>query len=142
MVKKTLDAIREQVKKEPMAQKMGLVLEEVSPGQSQVRLQTDNGFTNILGGIHGTAVFALIDEAFQVASNSHGSVAVALNMNLTFHNAPEIGETLTAKAQEVHAGRRTATYLISVTTASGRLIATCQALAYRKRDRLPFLEGQ
>jgi acyl-CoA thioesterase len=141
MEKKTLAAIREQVNKEPMAQRMGLVLEEVSPGQSQVRLQTDNGFTNILGGIHGTAIFALIDEAFQVASNSHGSVAVALNMNLTFHNAPEIGETLTAKAKEVHAGRRTATYLISVTTGSGRLIATCQALAYRKRDRLPFLEG-
>jgi acyl-CoA thioesterase len=69
-------------------------------------------------------------------------VAVALNMNLTFHQAPEVGDVLTAESKELHCGRRTATYLISVTDSQNRLIATCQALAYRKRDHLPFLPDQ
>ncbi len=60
-------------------------------------------------------------------------------MNLTFHQAPEVGDVLTAEAQELHCGRRTGTYLISVRDSQNRLIATCQALAYRKREHLPFL---
>ncbi len=135
-----LAAIKKQVAEEPMARRWGLQLEEVRPGQARVSLETNREMTNILGGIHGAAIFALIDEAFQVACNSHGTVAVALNLSLTYHQAPEVGETLLAEAREVHAGRRTATYGIEVRTAGGRLIATCQALAYRKRENLPFLD--
>jgi acyl-CoA thioesterase len=82
--------------------------------------------------IHGTAVFALMDEAFQAAVNSHGTVAVALNMSLIFHQAPKFGERLTATAREIHTGRRLATCFIEATDASGALVASCQALAYRK----------
>lgn len=137
---KTLAAIQQQVRQEPMARKLGLRLEEVGVGRARVRLETTADMTNILGGVHGAAIFALMDEAFQVACNSHGTVAVALNLSLTYHQAPEVGDTLLAEAREVHAGRRTATYGIEVKTAAGRLIATCQALAYRKREHLPFLD--
>jgi acyl-CoA thioesterase len=93
---------------------------------------------NILGMVHGTAVFALIDEAFQSACNAHGTVAVALNMNLTFHAAPKMGERLTARTRELHLGRRTVTYFIEVTDPQNGLVASCQALAYRKDQPLPF----
>lgn len=134
-----LKALRQKVGEQPLAPKMGLSLEELAPGQARVTMATGPHLTNILGGIHGTAIFAVIDEAFQAACNAHGTVAVALNMNLTFHQAPEVGAVLTAQAQEVHCGRRTGTYLITVTDDQNRIIASCQALAYRKRDHLPFL---
>jgi acyl-CoA thioesterase len=134
-----LQALRQKVSEQPLAPHMGLSLADLAPGQAVVTMQTGPHLTNILGGIHGTAIFALIDEAFQAACNAHGTVAVALNMNLTFHQAPEVGDVLTAAAREVHCGRRTGTYIISVTDSRNRLIATCQALAYRKRDHLPFL---
>jgi acyl-CoA thioesterase len=134
-----LKALRQKVSEQPLAPKLGLNLVEVSPGQALVTMATGPHLTNILGGIHGTAIFALIDEAFQASCNAHGTVAVALNMNLTFHQAPEVGDVLTAEARELHCGRRTGTYLISVTDSQNRLIATCQALAYRKREHLPFL---
>lgn len=137
----TLKLLRSQVEQQQLAQTLGLELLEVSPGRAVVRLATGAHLTNILGGIHGTAIFAVIDEAFQAASNAHGTVAVALNMNLTFHQAPAVGEVLTATAEEMHLGRRTATYLITVRDSQQHLIATCQALAYRKRDHLPFLPG-
>lgn len=136
-----LAALRCRVDGQALAGQLGLRLVEVFPGRAVVKLATGEHLTNILGGIHGTVIFALIDEAFQAACNAHGTVAVALNMNLTFHRAPEVGEELTAEAQELHCGRRTGTYLITVSDSRGRRIATCQALAYRKGERLPFLES-
>lgn len=134
-----ISLLRQRVAQQELARNLGLELVEVAPGRAVVRLATTPQLTNILGGIHGTAIFAVIDEAFQAASNAHGTVAVALNMNLTFHQAPAVGEILTATAEELHLGRRTATYLITVRDSRQQLIATCQALAYRKRDQLPFL---
>jgi acyl-CoA thioesterase len=40
----------------------------------------------------------------------------------------------------VHQTKRTANYEIRVTDGEGRLIATCQALAYRTGKPLPFLD--
>jgi acyl-CoA thioesterase len=134
-----LEALRQKVSEQPLAPRMGLSLVDLAPGRALVKMETGPHLTNILGGIHGTAIFALIDEAFQASCNAHGTVAVALNMNLTFHQAPEVGDVLTAEAKELHCGRRTGTYLISVRDSQNRLIATCQALAYRKREHLPFL---
>jgi len=46
---------------------------------------------NIFGMAHGGALFALIDESFEVASNSHGTMAVALNMNVNYIATPAKG---------------------------------------------------
>jgi acyl-CoA thioesterase len=136
-----LTAFKERVAAQGTARHWGLELEELAPGRAQVSMTCRPEMGNILGMVHGSAVFALIDEAFQAAVNAHGTVAVALNMNLTFHAAPRMGERLTARTRELHAGRRTATYFIEVTDPGGRLIASCQALAYRKDAPLEFTES-
>lgn len=133
-----LAALREKVENQGIARFFETELEELGPGRAQVAMTCKPEMANILGMIHGTALFALIDEAFQAAVNGHGTVAVALNMNLTFHAAPPLGERLTASTRELHCGRRTATYYIEVTNAQGGLVASCQALAYRKDQPLPF----
>ncbi len=117
-----------------------LELEDVGPGRARVAMLCRPEMANIMGMVHGSAIFALIDEAFQAAVNGHGTVAVALNMNLTFHAAPKMGERLVASTRELRAGRRTATYFIEVTDPKGGLIASCQALAYRKDTPWEFAE--
>ena len=133
-----LAVFREKVAAQELGRYLGTRLEEVAPGQAKVSMVCRPDMLNILGMVHGAALFALIDEAFQAACNAYGRVAVALNLSITFHAAPQVGETLTATAREVHAGRRTATYAIEVTAPDNRLLATCQALAYRKDQPLPF----
>lgn len=133
-----LAEFKEKVAAQGIARHFGLELEDLAPGYAHVGMTCTPQMANILGMVHGTAIFALIDEAFQAAVNAYGTVAVALNMNLTFHQAPQQGERLTATTRELHAGRRTATYLIEVTDPQGGLVATCQALAYRKDQPLPF----
>jgi acyl-CoA thioesterase len=133
-----LCAFKEKAAAQGISRHFGLELEELRPGQARVWMTCRLDMANILGMVHGTAVFALIDEAFQAACNAHGTVAVALNMNLTFHAAPRMGERLSAQTRELHLGRRTVTYFIEVTDSQGGLVASCQALAYRKDQPLPF----
>ena len=140
MEKKVFDALSKRVQGEPYAQVLGLRLKKVDEGYSLVEMTTSDEMQNILGNTHGGAIFSLIDEAFETASNSHGTIAVALNMNVTFIAPPSPGEVLQAEAKEINLTPRTATYLITVTGKGNRLIATCQALVYRKKEALPFLE--
>lgn len=135
------EAIRRKVKEEPFARKMNLELVALDKGYSLVRMKFTPDMENIFGMAHGGAIFALIDEAFETASNSHGTVAVALNMNVTYLAPPSPGEMLSAEAKEVNKTNRTANYYITVKNQEDKLLATCQALVYRKKDSLPFLDG-
>jgi acyl-CoA thioesterase len=137
-----LDAIRRKVQEEPFARKMNIELLAIDEGYSLAAMTFTPDMENIFGMAHGGAIFALIDEAFETASNSHGVMAVALNMNVTYLAAPSPGDRLRAEAKEINRTRRTANYYITVQNQENVLLATCQALVYRKKDRLPFLEGE
>ena len=132
-------AIFKQVEQEPFARKFNLKLIDLEEGYSKVSLVFTPDMENIFGKAHGGALFALIDEAFETAGNSHGTMAVALNMNISYLSSPAAGATLTAEAKEVNRTNKTALYEIKVTEESGKLIATCQALVYRMEKPLPFL---
>ncbi len=142
MPKDTEKRFREEVQREPFARKFGIELIELGEGTSKVRMKATDNMKNLFGMIHGGAIFALIDEAFETASNSHGTLAVALNMNITYLNAANTGSILTAEAREINRTRKTATYDIRVTDGEGTLIAACTALVYRKGSPLPFLESE
>jgi acyl-CoA thioesterase len=139
---KVQKAIFRQVEKEPFAQKFGLKLIDLAEGSSRVEMTFTPDMENILGMAHGGALFALIDEAFETASNSHGTVAVALNLNITYVSSPAPGSKLTAEAKEFSRTHKTANYDIKVCDEKGRLIASCQALVYRKENPLPFLKEE
>lgn len=126
------------VEREPFASKFGLKLLEIEEGYSKVAMQFTPDMENLFGLAHGGALFALIDEAFETASNSHGTLAVALNMNVTYVSSPQAGSTLCAEAREVSRTRKTASYDIKVRDEKENLIATCMALVYRKGQPLPF----
>ena len=132
-------AIFRKVGEEPFAKKLNLKLVELDDGYSVVEMTFTKDVENIFGMAHGGAIFGLIDEAFETAGNSHGTVAVALNMNITYTASPSPGARLRAVAKEQSLTRRTATYEIKVKDENQTLIASCQALVYRKKEKLPFL---
>ncbi len=139
MDEKVKQAILRQVEKEPFAQKFDLRLVDLDEGYSKVEMIFTPDMENIFGMAHGGALFALIDEAFETASNSHGTMAVALNLNITYVSSPRQGSKLIAEAKEFSRTNKTANYAIKVTDEGGGLIASCQALVYRKGTPLPFL---
>jgi len=62
-----------------------------------------------------------------------------LNVNVVFHNPAKTGRRLRAESKEIYLSKKTATYEIKVMDDNDILIASCQALAYKKREKLPFL---
>ena len=138
---KLKDAIMRAVKEEPLARQFNMELVELETGRSVVEMTYDpSRMNNLYKRAHGGALYALIDEAFETASNSHGTMAVALNMTVTYLAAPSPGSRLTAEAREFSRTRKTANYDIKVHDHGNRLIASCQALVYRKGTPLPFLK--
>ncbi len=140
MDKTIRDSFFKRVEKESFALKMGMKLVEIGPGYAVVEMEQHEDTQNIFGMTHGGAIFSLIDEAFQASCNSHGTVAVALNVTVTYHQPPERKSRLRAESREIHCSRKTATYDIKVKDEKEVLIASCMALAYRKGERLPFLD--
>jgi acyl-CoA thioesterase len=140
MDEKVISSIFNEVSKESYARKLGMRLVNLGPGHAIVEMDPQDDTMNIFGMTHGGAIFSLIDEAFQVSCNSHGRVAVALNVTVTYHQPPDRKSILRAESKELHRSQKTATYEIRVTDENDELIASCLALAYRKKDTLPFLD--
>lgn len=130
------DEIRQRIANDPFAGRLGIELEELRPGYSRVSMNLAPDMVNFHGITHGAAIFALVDVAFAAAGNSHGQVAVALDMSISFLAATQPGQRLVAEAHEEHLGRRTALYHMTVRDESGTLIASSHGTVYRKRDTL------
>jgi acyl-CoA thioesterase len=127
------------VREEPLAKLFDIKLKDVEEGYALCEMVYTEKMDNIYGNAHGGALFSLIDEAFEISSNSHENIAVALNMNVTYMKPPKKNTVLTAESREINRTRRTASYNIVVRD-SDSLIAVCQALVYVKEQPIPFIK--
>jgi acyl-CoA thioesterase len=123
------------IRKDGYAHWLGATIEAIEPGYSRVSLVVTESMLNFHGMTHGGLLFSLGDIAFAAASNSHGQIAVALNVATSFLRATGVGDHLVAEAKEVHMGGATALYdIMVIEKKSGQLVAKSQATVYRKRD--------
>lgn len=76
-------------------------------------------------------IFTLADLAFAIASNSHGKVALALDVSISYLKAVNLGDVIYAEAKEEHLGNRTATYIMRVFRGSGEQVALLKGTVYR-----------
>jgi len=137
---KVRQAIYRAVEKEPFARALNMELVELELGYSAVEMIYDpSAMDNIYDRAHGGAIFGLIDEAFEAACQTEGTIAVALNVNVTYVSSPKAGKCLRAEARQVSRTKKTASFDIKVSEKDGSLIATCQALAYHTGKPIPFL---
>jgi acyl-CoA thioesterase len=137
---KVRDAIFDAVKTEPFRRLMGMELIELADGRSVVEMDyVPDRMDNIYRRAHGGAVFALIDEAFETASQTAGTIAVALNVSVTYVASPEAGR-LRCEATRVTQTKKTATYDIKVTGPDGGVVALCQGLVYQTGKPIPFVK--
>ena len=111
---------------------------ESGPGYCKTRLIIEDRHLNAGKVFHGGAVFTLADLAFAVASNSHGQLALALNVNISFLNSRSTG-ILCATATEVNEPTRIGAYDVLVTDEKGIIIARFNGLVYRKKEKVPGL---
>ncbi len=117
-----------------LARLLGMRLESVEPGRCRVSMEVSGDMLNAVGLTHGGVTYSLADFAFAVASNSHGTVAVALTTQMSYPAASRQGDTLTAEAQENNCGSRTGLYTIEVKTQKGRLVGLFSGTVFRRDE--------
>jgi len=130
-----MQVIRNFFKNDRFAKHSGVELLEVSPGYAKTKMEVQDRHLNGVDVVHGGAIFTLADLAFAAASNSHGTVAVAINASIWYVKAGRQG-TLYAEAREESRNPKLATYSIEVTDESGEMIAKFEGMVYRKKDQI------
>jgi acyl-CoA thioesterase len=118
------------------ARHVGVEVLDVGLGSARARMAIADHHRNSVGIVHGAAIFALADLVFALAANSHGTVAVAINVSISFLKAARSG-ALFAEGHEEARNPKLASYRIEVTDDGGDLVATFQGMVYRKAEPLP-----
>jgi len=72
---------------------------EYGNGRAKAKMEIREHHLNSAGMLHGGAIFALADAVFSAASNSHGTLAVAINVSISYFKAVNSG-VLFAEADE------------------------------------------
>jgi acyl-CoA thioesterase len=131
-----VENIKKFFKNDWFAEHVGIELLEVSKGYAKAKLEIRNEHLNSVGTVHGGAIFALADLVFAVASNSHGTIAMGINVSISYLKAVREG-TIFAEAKEISRNPKLASYTVTVSDQSGDTIAIFQGMVYRKKDKLP-----
>ena len=113
------------------SQWMGVEVLEIKEGYSRIRMTIRKEMLNGFGIVHGGIPFSLADSAFAFACNNRNNLSVALDVTITFTKAVNTGDILTAEAKEVHNGRSTGVYLISVTNQKDEHVALFKGTCFR-----------
>ncbi|PVG82168.1 hydroxyphenylacetyl-CoA thioesterase PaaI [Nocardioides gansuensis] len=93
---------------------LGMVLEQVAPGEARVSMRVRPDMVNGHDLCHGGLVATLADSAFAVACNTYGEVTVASGFEIDLLEPARLGDTLTAQAREVVRRGRSGLYDVTV----------------------------
>ena len=113
------------------SQWMGIELLEIKEGYSKIKMIIREEMVNGFGIVHGGLPFSLADSAFAFACNNRNNLSVALDVTITFTKAVNVGDVLTAEAKEIHNGRSTGVYLITVTNQRNEQVALFKGTCFR-----------
>ncbi len=130
-----MDVISRFIEKDDFARHNGIEILEARDGYAKGRMEVREYHRNSAGTLHGGAIFALADAVFSAASNSHGTLAMAINVSISYFKAVKSG-VLYAEAEEVSINPKLGTYLIRITDQEGDIVALFQGTVYRKKTHL------
>jgi acyl-CoA thioesterase len=135
-----MDRILQYLEKDRFARGIGIELIDVGSGRAKAKMEISKEHLNGIGIAHGGAIFTLADFVFAAASNSRDSVAVAINVSISYVKAVS-GGTLLAEAREISLNPKLATYTVDVRDGAGELVAIFQGMVYRKKEKTSIVTG-
>jgi len=113
------------------SQWLGINVLESEPGYCKLSMKIRKDMTNGFGVCHGGVTFSLADSALAFASNSHGSISLALENNINFTKKVSAGDTLIAETEELQNGRTIGVYKVRILNQDEDLVAEFRGTVYR-----------
>ncbi len=113
------------------SQWLGISIIEIKEGYSKIKMTVREEMLNGFGIVHGGIAFSLADSAFAFACNNRNNLSVALDTSINFIKPVHPGDELIAEAKELHNGRSTGLYHISIYNQNHHLVAQFKGTCYR-----------
>ena len=125
------NVINKMMADDKFSQWLGIKVLGIQAGYSKVRMTIREEMVNGLGVIHGGITFSLADTAFAFACNNRNNLSMALDTSITFVKPTKPGDVITAEAKELHNGRSTGLYLITILNQNGEHVAVFRGTCFR-----------
>lgn len=119
------------MKHDLFSQWLGIRVIKIADGYSKIEMVVRPEMINGFGIVHGGIAFSLSDSAFAFACNNRNNLSVALDTSINFTKPVNVGDTLTAEAKEIHNGKSTGLYHISVFNQKDHLVAFFKGTCFR-----------
>jgi len=130
------EVIAQVMKDDLFSQWLGIEIIEIKEGYSKLKMKVRNKMINGLGIVHGGIAFSLGDTAFAFACNSRNNLSVALDTSINFLKPVHPGDELTAEAKEIHNGKSTGLYQITITNQRKHTVAIFKGTCFRTNKTL------
>ena len=128
---KAARVVEHMMREDRFSQWLGIEVLEIREGYSRIRMTLRQEMLNGFGVIHGGIAFSFADSAFAFACNNRNNLSVALDTSITFTRATQPGDVLIAEAKELHNGRSTGLYLITISNQDGAQVALFKGTCFR-----------
>lgn len=118
------------------SQWLGITVLEVREGYSKISMTVRPEMINGFGIVHGGIAFSFSDSAFAFACNNRNNLSVALDTSINFTKPVHVGDVLIAEAKEIHNGKSTGLYHITVTNQNDHIVALFKGTCFRTNKQL------
>lgn len=118
------------------SQWLGIEVLNITEGYSKIRMTVREEMINGFGIVHGGIAFSLADSAFAFACNNRNNLSVALDTSINFTKPVHVGDILIAEAKELHNGKSTGLYHITITNQKEHVVALFKGICFRTNKSL------
>ena len=117
------------------AHSLGMQVASIAPGRASVRMTVRADMLNGFGICQGGLITTLADMAFAYACNSYNVLTVASGFDVNLLAPAQLGDTLTAAAEEVSQAGRMGIYDVQVLNQAGVRVAVFRGRSYRVKGK-------
>lgn len=115
---------------------LGISVVDIKEGYSKITMIVRPEMINGFGIVHGGICFSLADSAFAFACNNRNNLSVALDTSINFIKPVSVGDVLLAEAKEIHNGKTTGLYHITITNQKEHVVALFKGTCFRTNKTL------
>jgi len=124
------------MQKDLFSQWLGIQIIEVNEGYSKLKMVVRKEMINGFDIVHGGIAFSLADTAFAFACNNRNNLSVALDTSINFLKPVHPGDELIAEAKEIHNGKSTGLYHVTITNQHNHVVALFKGTCFRTQKNL------
>lgn len=125
------DVVIHMMQHDLFSQWLGIEVLEIKEGYSKIKMTVRKEMINGFGIVHGGIAFSLGDSAFAFACNNRNVLSVALDTSINFIKPVHVDDVLTAEAKELHNGKSTGLYHITISNQKEHVVAMFKGTCYR-----------